>query len=71
MDKRFYSNFLNYLDEEYARDYSKDYTALLFQGRRPLLPEKFTMGNIAFTARSSFLCVYPYVSDETGAAEIK
>ena len=28
MDKRFYSHFLNYLDEEYARDYSKDYTAL-------------------------------------------
>ena len=24
-----------------------------------------------FTARSSYLCVYPYVSDETGAVEIK
>lgn len=48
MDKRFYSNFLNYLDKVYKKDYSKYHTALLFQGSKPLKPEKFTMGSIAF-----------------------
>ena len=46
--KRFYSNFLKYLDQKYQHDYSKYPTALLFQGKTPLLPEKFTMGNVAF-----------------------
>lgn len=48
MDKRFYSKFLNYLDQKYNRDYSKYPTSLLFENRAPLNPEKFTMGNIAF-----------------------
>ena len=48
MSKRFYSNFLNYLDIVYKKDYSKYHTALLFQGSKPLKPEKFTMGSIAF-----------------------
>ena len=46
--KRFYTNFLNFLDEKYNKDYSKYHTALLFQNRIPLLPEKFTMGSIAY-----------------------
>lgn len=48
MDKRFYSKFLDYLDQKYHRDYSKYPTALLFQNRIPLNSEKFTMGSLAF-----------------------
>lgn len=39
---------MSYLEKKYSHDYSKYHTALLFQGRYPLLPEKFTMGNIAY-----------------------
>jgi hypothetical protein len=48
MDKRFYSEYLNFLDRKYMRDYSKYPTPLLFQNRGPINPEKFTMGSIAF-----------------------
>ena len=48
MSKRFYSKFLSYLDEIYEKDYSQYHTALLFQGLKPLKPEKFTMGSIAY-----------------------
>lgn len=48
MKKRFYYIFLEYLDQNYHRDYSKYPTALLFQNRARLNPEKFTMGSIAF-----------------------
>ena len=48
MGKRFYSSFLDYLDQKYSRNYSKYPTTLLFQNHVPLNPEKFTMGRIAF-----------------------
>lgn len=48
MSKRFYARFLAYLDATYKKDYSKYHTALLFNGNKPLKPEKFTMGSIAF-----------------------
>ena len=46
--KRFFTNFIKYLDEKYNKDYSQYPTALLFKNSKPLRPEKFTMGNIAF-----------------------
>lgn len=46
--KRFFTNFLKYLNEKYGNNYKKYHTALLYQNRKPLLSEKFTMGNIAF-----------------------
>lgn len=46
--KRFFTNFIAYLDEKYHKDYSKYHTALLFQYKEPLREERFTMGNIAF-----------------------
>lgn len=48
MSKRFYARFLSYLDVTYKKDYSQYHTALLFNGSKPLKPEKFTMGSIAF-----------------------
>lgn len=46
--KRFYTNFLNYLNENYNHDYSQYHTALLYRNTEPLYYEKFTMGSIAF-----------------------
>lgn len=46
--KRFFENFINYLDEKYEKDYTKYHTALLYRNEKPLRPERFTMGNIAF-----------------------
>lgn len=46
--KRFFTNFIEFLDEKYNKDYSKYPTPLLYQGTTPLRPEQFTMGNIAF-----------------------
>lgn len=46
--KRFFTDFIKYLDDKYHYDYSKYHTALLFQYKEPLIPERFTMGNIAF-----------------------
>ncbi len=46
--KRFFKNFIEYLDEKYERDYTKYHTALLYNKEKPLRPERFTMGNIAF-----------------------
>lgn len=46
--KRFFSNFIAYLEKTYEDDYSKYPTALLFQNKKPLHPERFTMGNIAY-----------------------
>ena len=46
--KRFFTNFLDYLYKKYGSNYKKYHTALLYQNRKPLLSEKFTMGNIAF-----------------------
>ena len=48
MNKRFYSKFLEYLDQNYHKDYSKYPSALLYKNRAPLKPENFTMGNIAY-----------------------
>ena len=45
---RFFTNFLSYLDSKYKKDYSIYPTPLLFQGKKPLFPESFTMGSIAF-----------------------
>lgn len=46
--KRFFTDFLTYLDDKFNRDYSKYHTALLHRNTKPLFPERFTMGNIAF-----------------------
>ena len=46
--KRFFSNFLNYLNKQYNEDYSKYHTALLYKNEKPLFIEKFNMGDIAF-----------------------
>ncbi len=46
--KRFFKNFIEYLDEKYERDYTKYHTALLYNKEKPLRSERFTMGNIAF-----------------------
>ena len=46
--KRFFTDFIIYLDENYDKNYSEYPTALLFKNTKPLHVEKFTMGNIAF-----------------------
>lgn len=46
--KRFFSNFIKYLEKTYDNDYSIYPTSLLFQNKKPLHPERFTMGNIAY-----------------------
>lgn len=46
--KRFFTDFLSYLHEKYYKDYSKYHTALLHRNLKPLFPERFTMGKIAF-----------------------
>lgn len=48
LTKRFYLNFLMYLDEKYKKDYSKYHSALLFRKKEPLKIENFTMGNVAY-----------------------
>ena len=48
IQKRFFTNFLEYLYKKYGTNYKKYHTALLYQKRKPLLSEKFTMGNIAY-----------------------
>lgn len=63
MSKRFYARFLAYLDSTYKKDYSKYHTALLFNGNKPLKPEKFTMGSIAFA-----MC---YIEDKYDSAAQK
>ena len=45
---RFYTDFLKYLDAKYHEDYSKYHTALLYKNSKKLLPERFTMGKIAY-----------------------
>ena len=49
LSKRFYTNFLKYLDSRYQKDYTQYPTSLLDQGGKPLSLERFTMGSIAFT----------------------
>ena len=46
--KRFFTDFLKYLNEKYRNDYSRYHTALLHRNFKPLFPERFTMGNIAY-----------------------
>ena len=46
--KRFFSDFIEYLDKKYQKDYSKYHTALLHRNFKPLFPERFTMGSIAY-----------------------
>ena len=48
MHKRFYSNFLKFLNDKYGSDYKKYPTGLLYKYKKPLLSEKFSMGNIIF-----------------------
>ena len=43
-----FTGFLDFLHEKYDDDYSKYHSALLFKNKRPMFPEKFTMGDIAF-----------------------
>lgn len=46
--KRFFINFIDYLDKAYNKDYSQYHTALLFKDGTILYENRFTMGNIAF-----------------------
>lgn len=48
LSKRFYRNYLNYLDIKYHRNYTNYPSTLLYNGSRPLKSEKFTMGSIAY-----------------------
>lgn len=48
IQKRFFSDFLDYLYENYGTNYKMYHTALLYRKMEPLKSEKFTMGNIAF-----------------------
>ena len=48
MFKRFFIDFIKYLQEKYGTDYSKYHTALTYNGRGILHAEKFTMGSIPF-----------------------
>lgn len=58
MEKRFRKDFLQYLDEHYKKDYSQYPTTLLVRTKnstdneavvyKPMEPEQFTMGNIAY-----------------------
>lgn len=46
--KRFFTNFIKYLDENYKKDYSKYPTPLLYKNKTPIFSNKFTMGSIAY-----------------------
>lgn len=46
--KRFFTDFITYLDDKFHKDYSKYHTALLHRNIKPLFPERFTMGTIAY-----------------------
>ena len=46
--KRFFTNFIKFLDNNYNKNYIQYPTSLLYEGVIPLSPEKVTMGNIAF-----------------------
>ena len=46
--KRFFTNFIEFLDERYNKDYTQYPTALLYNENAPLRPQRFTMGKIAF-----------------------
>lgn len=46
--KRFFTNFLKYLDKNYNKDYSKYPTPLLYKNKKPLFSDTFTMGSVAY-----------------------
>lgn len=46
--KRFFTDFLEYLDNKYNKNYSKYHTALTFKGYNRLYDHQFTMGGIAY-----------------------
>lgn len=48
LHKRFFTEFLEYLDDKYEQDYKRYHTALLYNYKKPLFSEKFSMGDIAF-----------------------
>lgn len=48
MTKRFFTNFIKYLDKTYKKDYSKYPTALLFNKKKPLFKNKVSLGNFQF-----------------------
>lgn len=48
LHKRFFTEFLDYLNEKYEYDYKKYHTALLYKKNKPLFSETFTLGNIAY-----------------------
>lgn len=61
--KRFFFNFLDYLNEKYENNYVEYPSALLFQNKTPLFHDKFTMGTIAFV-----LC---HIEDRNDSVEQK
>ena len=48
MKKRFYYNFLKYLDEKYNKDYSEYPSALTFKQKTQFKEYKFNLGSIAY-----------------------
>ena len=48
ISKRFFTDFLGYLDEKYHKNYSKYHTALTFKNYSRLYDHQFTMGSIAY-----------------------
>ena len=48
MRKRFFTNFNEYLDKNYNKNYSEYPTSLLYKNKTPFYVEKFTMGKIPF-----------------------
>ena len=49
--KRFYTNYMKYLDEKYNNDYTKYPSALLYKTKKKIVPlgsKYFTMGTVAF-----------------------
>jgi len=48
LKRRFFTDFLKYLDKEYYHDYNQYPTTLLFKKRKPLFSETFTLGNIPY-----------------------
>lgn len=48
LHRRFFTDFLDYLNNKYDYDYKQYPTTLLYRKRKPLFSETFTMGNLAY-----------------------
>ena len=48
INKRFFTDFIKYMDNTYNKDYSIYPTPLLFNKKEPLYDDKITLGNFQF-----------------------